>query len=124
MRVLQDGHGSRICVLSLPADFGVADFCTFLGSFSKSVREMRIVRSEAAKSQCLVFLNFDNIKQAALFYKAYNGKAVSLRLWSDGNSHLHYRKEPRIKMYRERQHNSAVAWRHSAFKCVWHCQLT
>lgn len=38
---------------------------------------MRFVRSEENKRTCLVFLNFESVKQTALFYKAYNGKAVS-----------------------------------------------
>lgn len=83
---MQDGHGSRICVLSLPAEFGVADFCAFLAGFSKSVREMRIVRSEENKRHCLVFLNFESVKQAALFYKSYNGKAVSILLCTAAGS--------------------------------------
>ena len=45
------------------------------------MRDMRIVRSEATKNHCLVFLKFENVKQAALFYKAYNGKAVSHSLY-------------------------------------------
>ena len=60
----------------MPADLGVAEFCTFLGAYLPSVKEMRLVRREGAKHQCLVFLRLDSVKQAALFYKDFNGKPV------------------------------------------------
>ena len=60
----------------MPADLGVAEFCTFLGAYLPSVKEMRLVRREGAKHQCLVFLRLNSVKQAALFYKDFNGKPV------------------------------------------------
>ena len=61
----------------MPADLGVAEFCAFLGAYLPSVKEMRLVRREGgAKHQCLVFLRFDSVKQAALFFKDFNGKPV------------------------------------------------
>ena len=43
---VQAGRGTRLCVHALPASMGVADFCSFVGAFLPSIREMRLVRRE------------------------------------------------------------------------------
>ena len=37
--MLQVGRGKRLCVHALPADMGVADFCSFVGAYLPSIRE-------------------------------------------------------------------------------------
>ena len=117
-------------MLSLPLDFGVADFCSFLETFLSSVREMRIVRSELSKGHCLAFLNFDRVKEAALFYKAYNGKAVSAAsaCLSDATSALHRleshiflkQQHPAEQFYCRSCLQKLILW--SAYGNVWDSQ--
>lgn len=76
---MQEEHGEKVCVLSMPVDMGVAEFCSFVGAYLSSIREMRLVRRSGGKQQCLIFLRFDTIKTAALFYRDYNTKPVSLK---------------------------------------------
>lgn len=73
----QEGHGDRICLLAIPMDVGIGELCTFFGAFLPSVREMRLVRRKESKRTYLAFLTFDSVKQGALFFKSYNGRAVS-----------------------------------------------
>jgi len=96
----------------MPADFGVADFCSFLGAYLPSVREMRVVRSEVAKNVCLVFLSFDSVKQAALFYKDYNGKAVE--------SPLLYVEDRRAVWVGQEKRGEGGEWR--VHEQAWQCK--
>lgn len=72
----QEGRSERLCVLAIPADMGVSDFCQFLGGYLPHVRHMRVVRRERNKCVYSVLLRFDKLSSAESFYVDYNGKPV------------------------------------------------
>jgi BRCA1-associated protein len=72
---LPPSRTEQLCVLSLPPDMGFPELCTFLGAYFDRVKEIRLVRRDsAAKSTCLVLLNFDAQDAADGFYIDFNGK--------------------------------------------------
>jgi hypothetical protein len=75
----QEGRCERLCVLALPADVGVADFCAFVGGYLPRVREMRLVRREDGRSLCLVLLRFDSLASTDAFFADFNNKPVRTR---------------------------------------------
>ncbi len=74
----QEGRSERLCVLAIPADMGVSDFCQFLGGYLPHVRHMRVVRRDRSKCVYSVLLRFDKLPSAEGFYMDYNGKPVCL----------------------------------------------
>ena len=65
-----------LCVLALPLDLGVSDFCSFTGGHSEGIRQMRFLRQQGAHSACLVILNFHNQAGADEFSLNFNSKPV------------------------------------------------
>ena len=65
-----------MCVLSLPLDLSVADFCEFLGAFLKDVKQMRFMQREGARAPCLVVLTFAAQEPADQFFRDYRSKPV------------------------------------------------
>ena len=76
---LQDGTCTQLCVLSLPAGVGFANFCSFVGAFLTKIRELRVVRREGGRGSCMVLLQFKDAKTADSFYANYNDRPVGLR---------------------------------------------
>lgn len=76
--MLQVGRGKRLCVHALPADMGVADFCSFVGAYLPSIREMRLVRREGGRTSCMVLLTFSNPATTDDFYSNFNNKPVRI----------------------------------------------
>jgi BRCA1-associated protein len=68
----------QVCVLALPPDMGFPEFCTFLGAYFERVRDIRLVRRDAAaQAACLVLLSFDAQDAADGFYDDFNTTPVS-----------------------------------------------
>ena len=65
-----------MCVLSLPLDLSVADFCEFLGAYLGDVQQMRFMQREGARAPCLVVLTFAAQGPADQFFRDYNSKPV------------------------------------------------
>lgn len=76
---LQDGTCAQLCVLSLPAGVGFANFCSFVGAFLARIRELRVVRREGGRGSCMVLLQFKDVNTADSFYANYNDRPVGLR---------------------------------------------
>ena len=76
--MLQADRSERLCVLAMPLDMGVADFCSFVGGYLPKLREMRFVRREDGKSVCLILLRFESLAIADSFFHDYHDKPVSL----------------------------------------------
>ena len=74
----QENRGTQLCVLAIPADMGMADFCKFVGAFLPSVRTMRLVRRDGGQSVCLIILQLADQEIADEFYLEYNGRAVQI----------------------------------------------
>lgn len=75
---MQGDRSERLCVLAMPLDMGVADFCSFVGGYLPKLREMRVVRREDGKSVCLILLRFETLEIADGFFHDYHDKPVSL----------------------------------------------
>lgn len=75
---VQADRSERLCVLAMPLDMGVAEFCSFVGGYLPKLREMRVVRREDGKSVCLILLRFENLEIADSFFHDYHDKPVSL----------------------------------------------
>ncbi|KAK9808671.1 hypothetical protein WJX72_001734 [[Myrmecia] bisecta] len=75
--LLPEDRGERLCVLSLPLDMGVADFCAFVGGYLPKVREMRLVRREGGRTTCLVLVRFDSLATADDFFRDFNARPFS-----------------------------------------------
>ncbi len=74
---MRQDHGNQLAVLAVQSEMGVSEFCTFLGSYLASVREMRFVRrDDAPHGDCLVLLTFDSAAMTAKFYQQHNQKPV------------------------------------------------
>ena len=74
---MRQDHGNQLAVLAVQSEMGVSEFCTFLGSYLASVREMRFVRrDDAPHGDCLVLLTFDSAAMAVKFYQQHNQKPV------------------------------------------------
>ena len=73
---VQNGRGDRLCVLALPADMGVAEFCSFVGAYLPQIKEMRLVRREGGRTACMVLLRFMSKSNADEFYLHFNNKPV------------------------------------------------
>ncbi|KAA6419525.1 MAG: BRCA1-associated -like [Trebouxia sp. A1-2] len=69
-------RSERLCVLAMPLDMGVAEFCSFVGGYLPKLREMRVVRREDGKSVCLILLRFENLEIADSFFHDYHDKPV------------------------------------------------
>ncbi|CAL8470200.1 g9742 [Coccomyxa elongata] len=74
---LPDGRGDRLCVLALPADMGVAEFCSFVGAYLPQIKEMRLVRREEGRTACMVLLRFMSKTNTDEFYLHFNNKPFS-----------------------------------------------
>ena len=81
---MQVGRANRLCVHALPADMGVSDFCSFVGAYLPSIREMRLVRREGGRTSCMVLLTFSNVATTDEFFLNFNNKPVRVGL--TGNS--------------------------------------
>ncbi len=77
--MVQDGRGERLCVLALPADMGVAEFCSFVGAYLPQIKEMRLVRREEGRTACMVLLRFMTKANTDEFYLHFNNKPVRCR---------------------------------------------
>lgn len=73
----QEARGTMLCVLAIPADMGIADFCKFVGGFLPSIRTMRVVRKDGNQSVCLIILQCSDQDVADELYLEYNGRPVS-----------------------------------------------
>ena len=76
---LQTDRSERLCVLAMPLDMGVAEFCSFVGAYLPKLREMRVVRREDGKTVCLILLRFDSLETADSFFQDFDDKPVSPR---------------------------------------------
>lgn len=77
--LVQDNLGSHLAVLAVQPEMGVSEFCTFMGGYLPSVREMRFVRrDDAPRGDCLVLIQFDDASRAARFYRHHNNKPVHI----------------------------------------------
>lgn len=65
-----------LCVLALPLDLSVSDFCTFLGGYSQQVRHLRFLRQNGAQAACLALLTFKSQESADEFFNTFNSKPV------------------------------------------------
>jgi BRCA1-associated protein len=70
------GRGDRLCVLALPADMGVAEFCSFVGAYLPHIKDMRLVRREGGRAACMVLLRFISAATTDEFYLNLNNKPV------------------------------------------------
>lgn len=77
---VQADRSERLCVLAMPLDMGVAEFCSFVGGYLPKLRKMRVVRREDGKSVCLILLRFENLEIADSFFHDYHDKPVSFAL--------------------------------------------
>ncbi len=77
---MQLDRSERLCILAMPLDMGVAEFCSFVGGYLPKLREMRVVRREDGKSVCLILLRFETLEIADSFFHDYHDKPVSLSL--------------------------------------------
>lgn len=67
-----------MCVLAVPGDMGVGEFCQFLGSYMPLMHNMRMVRREnVAKSTCMSAIEFKDAGTARGFVGDYNGRPFS-----------------------------------------------
>lgn len=73
---MQAGRENRLCVHALPADIGVADFCSFVGAYLPSIREMRLVRREGGRTSCMVLLTFSSVATTDDFFLNFNNRPV------------------------------------------------
>ncbi|KAK9813824.1 hypothetical protein WJX73_000232 [Symbiochloris irregularis] len=74
---LPEERGLCICVLALPLDLGVSEFCKFLGGHTEHIRHVRLMRQKGAHSACLALLTFSGQSSADAFYLAFNLKPYS-----------------------------------------------
>ncbi|KAL3143980.1 hypothetical protein ABBQ32_003790 [Trebouxia sp. C0010 RCD-2024] len=74
---LPTDRSERLCVLAMPLDMGMAEFCSFVGAYLPKLREMRIVRREDGKSVCLILLRFDSLETADSFFHNFHDKPFS-----------------------------------------------
>ncbi|DBA77623.1 hypothetical protein WJX77_012528 [Trebouxia sp. C0004] len=70
-------RSERLCVLAMPLDMGVAEFCSFVGGYLPKLREMRVVRREDGNSVCLILLRFENLEIADSFFYDHHDKPFS-----------------------------------------------
>lgn len=76
---MQSSSGSHLAVLAVQPEMGVSEFCTFMGGYLPSVREMRFVRrDDSLRGECLVLIHFDDASRAARFYRQHNNKPVQI----------------------------------------------
>ena len=75
---VQEPETKTICVLAVPADMGIAEFCAFLGSYMPLIATMRMVRREGcAKCTCMAAIDFQDVGSAREFVRDYNGRPFS-----------------------------------------------
>lgn len=75
---MQDPDTQTVCVLAVPADMGIAEFCNFLGSYMPLITTMRMVRrDDASRSTCMAAIDFKDSKTAHNFVHDYNGQPFS-----------------------------------------------
>jgi BRCA1-associated protein 2 len=75
---LQEPDTKTVCVLAVPADMGIAEFCQFLGSYMPLIASMRMVRREdTAKCTCMAAIDFKDAASARDFVADYNGRPFS-----------------------------------------------
>lgn len=73
----QDECSNTLCCLAMPADMSVSQFCAFCGAYLEVVREMRVLRREAAsKAVSMLLMKFAEQQQAKDFLTHNNGKPV------------------------------------------------
>ena len=65
-----------MCVLSLPLDLSVSDFCEFLGAYLEQVQQMRFLQREGARAPSLVVISFKEQSLADQFFQHFNAKPV------------------------------------------------
>lgn len=65
-----------VCVLSLPLDLSVSDFCEFLGAYLEQVQQMRFLQREGARAPSLVVISFKEQSLADQFFQHFNAKPV------------------------------------------------
>ena len=64
-----------MCVLAVPGDMGVAEFCQFVSPHMPRVARMRMLRREdVPKSTCMALIELADAAAAADFVAAYNGR--------------------------------------------------
>ncbi len=73
---MQVGRGDRLCVLALPSDMGVAEFCSYVGAYLPQIKDMRLVRREGGRAACMVLLRFISVATTDEFYLNFNNKPV------------------------------------------------
>lgn len=65
---------NTVCVLAVPGDMGIGDFCQFLSAYMPHITSMRMVRREnVAKSTCMSAIEFQDAKHAHSFVHDFNG---------------------------------------------------
>lgn len=64
-----------MCVLCVPSDVGVQEFCHFCGPYLKSIKEMRFLRRENTRGTVyMVYLRFVDDAAAQSFVEEHNGR--------------------------------------------------
>lgn len=75
--MVQSETSSRVCVLAVPADVGVQEFCMYCGPYLKFIKDLRFLRREKGRSTVyMVCLQFHDDETAASFVEEFNGKPV------------------------------------------------
>lgn len=75
---LQEPDTPTVCVLAVPADMGIAEFCNFLGSYMPLINTMRMVRrDDEARGTCMAAIDFKDSKTARDFVQDFNGRPFS-----------------------------------------------
>ena len=70
------GSGNILSVLAVPSYLTAQDFINFIGSHSKHVSHIRIVR-DSLPNRYMVLMNFKNSKYADSFYRQFSGRHFS-----------------------------------------------
>ena len=73
---VQADRGATVCVLSLPLDLSVSDFCQFMGAHLAQVQQMRFMQREGARAPCLVVISFREQSLADQFFRHFNARPV------------------------------------------------
>ncbi|GMH32890.1 hypothetical protein BSKO_00724 [Bryopsis sp. KO-2023] len=69
---------SRVCVLAVPADVGVQEFCLFCGPYLKLIKDMRFLRRDKGRNTVyMAYLQFEKVETAESFVADYNGQPFS-----------------------------------------------
>lgn len=66
---------NQVCVICVPSDVGVQEFCHFCGPFLKHIKQMRFLRKENTRQTVyMVYLKFEDTTSAKEFVEERNGQ--------------------------------------------------